>query len=99
VIQELKHTLKCWKLLEGIQTKMKTPCEGCNIEKRFLTGVLSAGGGCTYTVPCYFKTTSKVDLCPCVECLVKAMCQLPCHLRREKLYEVDIILTADRITR
>jgi len=51
-------------------------CKGCNVEKQFKSGVLSV-----YNIPCYFKVSGNVKVCPCTECLVKVMCRQPCDLR------------------
>jgi len=45
--------------------------------------------GCTMTKGmCFIRTTDHIKECPCIECLVKVMCDSQCTLRSNKLDEL-----------
>jgi hypothetical protein len=47
---------------------MKDICKGCSLD-------------ILINVQCSFISANEEDICPCTECLVKAMCKIPCEKR------------------
>jgi len=36
-----------------------------------------------YKIPCLFRRYKRIDICPCIECLVKSTCVVECKKRSD----------------
>ncbi len=57
---------------------MDDPCDGCVIYEKIGNGISSKTNCCALT---YFKRHNLENDCPCIHCIVKAMCSDTCEER------------------